>query len=313
MVNRFCYKCSDCLAVFFVEPAEAVGFAKATPAVECACGGLAELMGRVSRDNTRILSEGYACACDGRCTGARGPLCDCHCGGVNHGTGAVVPVVTDVTRKVPKALNKANAEVAKEFHEAVAAAEARIESKFGADLLARFRRGEWIDGGTYWDIRKAFRLVREAREGKVHKNRMAKLASVAELTAEEKSRLEAERVRLEAEKKAREERELAREAERKAREEEKHVAAPEGRVKFKGTVVSKKEHESPYGLVFKITVKVETPEGSWLAWGTLPSALVANRGDTIELVGTLERSKDKPYFAFFKRPTNGVVTTAVAA
>ena len=28
--------------------------------------------------------------CDGRCTGAKGPTCDCPCGGINHGTGRVV-------------------------------------------------------------------------------------------------------------------------------------------------------------------------------------------------------------------------------
>jgi len=310
MVNRFCYKCRECLAVFFIEPTEAVGFAKAPPVVECGCGARAELMGRVSPDHKRILSEGYECACDGRCTGAVGPWCTCHCGGVNHGTGAVVPVVFDVTNKIPKAQNKPNTAVANEFKAAVKAAEERIVEKFGAELLEKFRVGKWIEADTYWAIRKAYKLVREAGEAKSHKNRIAKLAKVAELSVEEKARLEAERAKLEAEKKAREERE---EAIRKARAEEKHVPAPEGRVKFTGKVVSKKEHEGPWGLVFKVTIKVETSEGTWLAWGTLPTALEAKVGDTVELVGTLTRSNDKPHFAFFKRPTNGVVTVSVAA
>jgi len=31
--------------------------------------------------------------CDGRCTQAHGPTCDCQCGGVNHGTGRTVATV----------------------------------------------------------------------------------------------------------------------------------------------------------------------------------------------------------------------------
>lgn len=57
--------------------------------------------------------------------------------------------------------------------------------------------------------------------------------------------------------------------------EERHVAAPTGKgIEFLGEIVSAKIQENQYGTTWKITVKVATPEGSWLAWGTAPSILL---------------------------------------
>jgi hypothetical protein len=100
---------------------------------------------------------------------------------------------------------------------------------------------------------------------------------------------------------------------------EVHVDAPEGRVDFTGTVVRSKVVESDYGQVTKITVKVTTDDGVWLAWGTCPRALsekVADegfadqrqcrsapklRGTTVTLRATLKRGRD-PHFAMMSRP-----------
>lgn len=51
------------------------------------------LMGRVDRN--RLFVSGLACPCDGRCTNAVGPSCDCSCGGKNHGSGRLVEIVRD--------------------------------------------------------------------------------------------------------------------------------------------------------------------------------------------------------------------------
>lgn len=40
----------------------------------------------------RLLTPEERAPCDGRCTNARGPNCDCRCGGVNHGSQRVVTV-----------------------------------------------------------------------------------------------------------------------------------------------------------------------------------------------------------------------------
>lgn len=89
---------------------------------------------------------------------------------------------------------------------------------------------------------------------------------------------------------------------------EKHVDAPEGRVVVRGKVVSTKVDEM-YGGV-KMTVKVETPAGSWLAWGTAPSAILGNglKGCEVEFTATLKRGRD-PHFAILSRPTKARIVS----
>lgn len=93
---------------------------------------------------------------------------------------------------------------------------------------------------------------------------------------------------------------------RKPKEEEKHVPAPIGRVTVRGTVVSLKDYESNYGPCYKMTVKVETSEGSWLVFVSVPSCLTVERGMTVEFKATLEHGNE-PHFAFGKRPTGARV------
>src|SRR5688500_17079190 len=50
-------------------------------------------MRRVERD--RLIHEHTAATCDERCTSARGPICNCHCGGKHHGSHRVVKVIRD--------------------------------------------------------------------------------------------------------------------------------------------------------------------------------------------------------------------------
>ncbi len=106
---------------------------------------------------------------------------------------------------------------------------------------------------------------------------------------------------------------------------ERHVAAPLGKVRVKGRIVSCKSYENAYGSQIKGVVKVETPEGSWLAFGSLAQSLLTAIynisvlpengkrsvlegavGLEVEFNATLEPGKDA-HFAFFKRPTKAVV------
>lgn len=112
---------------------------------------------------------------------------------------------------------------------------------------------------------------------------------------------------------------IAAEAQKPAPEQEKLVPAPvaPGRQTFTGTVVSAKAVDSGYGTAYKMTVKVETPEGAWLVWGTCPanvldsapchnSRCVGLRGATVKVTATLVPGRE-PHFAFMKRPVGQVL------
>ncbi len=87
--------------------------------------------------------------------------------------------------------------------------------------------------------------------------------------------------------------------------EEVKVAAPTGRIVIRGTVVSRKFHDSEWGGGTKITVKVRFGEGIWLAWGSLPAGDDCEVGSVVEFKATLEAGRE-PHFAFFKRPAKAV-------
>src|ERR1700733_4615367 len=100
--SRHFYRCADCLAVVATEEKIPVmitsncGYNANLKAVCDACGGRMEYMGETIRRSVSQQSlqklVGYKCACDGKCTNALGPSCDCVCSGENHGTGRVVAV-----------------------------------------------------------------------------------------------------------------------------------------------------------------------------------------------------------------------------
>lgn len=96
--TRHFYRCRSCCHVVAVDGKLATTWVERTGNAEittrCVCDGKLELLGRVCRKPGLVL-DGERCACDGRCTGAPGPMCDCRCGGANHGTGRVVPVLLD--------------------------------------------------------------------------------------------------------------------------------------------------------------------------------------------------------------------------
>lgn len=99
---------------------------------------------------------------------------------------------------------------------------------------------------------------------------------------------------------------------------EVHVPAPVGdaRVTFRGTVVSVRVEDDRFsldgGTTTKILVKVKTPEGVWLAWGTAPRACLEAtatdgiKGHEVEITAKLKLSND-PHFAIMNRPHGTVV------
>lgn len=94
-----------------------------------------------------------------------------------------------------------------------------------------------------------------------------------------------------------------------------HVPAPTGKQTFRGTVVSDKAMEGSYGVSIKITVKVTTPGGVWLAWGTAPALILDQarkhrrtaKGCEVEITATLKAGRE-PHFAIMGRPRGEVLT-----
>lgn len=101
-------------------------------------------------------------------------------------------------------------------------------------------------------------------------------------------------------------------------EPEKLASAPTGRVKFTGTVIKAEARDGFRGVEIKITVKVTTPAGNWLAWGTAPSGLFDRytydqlRGQQVEITATLAPGRDA-HFALMSRPRGRVCEAAAAA
>jgi hypothetical protein len=98
--------------------------------------------------------------------------------------------------------------------------------------------------------------------------------------------------------------------------EEVLVKAPTGKVTFRGTVVSWKRQEMSSFDAYKGTVKVKTPEGIWLAWGTIPASILDEsakhgpvRGCEVEITATLLAGRE-PHFAIIKRPKGKLLKPA---
>ncbi len=103
---------------------------------------------------------------------------------------------------------------------------------------------------------------------------------------------------------------------RNPRAPEATVPAPIGKQSFRGTVVSTKAYDSDYGTQIKMTVKVTTPQGVWLAWGTAPAACLADscnhgglKGCEVEIKTTLKAGRDA-HFAIMGRPRGKVLKLA---
>ncbi len=174
--RRYFVRCADCLGVWAVESE------REPLAAECGvCGGPVECMGAVARDGWAVRTV-MECPCDERCTNAKGPKCDCSCGGKNHGSHRLVPV--EYTNGKPRLTAAPDAKllaVAQEWRDNAREVRAELDaSPGGAAHRARFRDGRYVTPAEWAELRRyeaAVRLCHEARAGRTHKGRMNKLAA----------------------------------------------------------------------------------------------------------------------------------------
>jgi hypothetical protein len=181
---RYYYRCSDCLAVAVTEAripeVRPDNWSAPRPNAVCdACEGRIEYLGEAERHTLAHL-DGWRPACDGKCVGARGPSCDCKCGGENHGTGLMVPVYThsEIPRVgIPKEAAAKGSEYRALRERFRAAWDARYKSVterkryeyLGPELFRRF-----LDGQQLWKEYSAAKSLR------THTARNKKLARLIE-------------------------------------------------------------------------------------------------------------------------------------
>lgn len=137
MSNQLYYhKCNDCLTPF----------SSTERHIDlCDCMGSVTFMGLVQGD--KYVQTAQRPACDGRCTHAHGPSCDCACMGANHGTGRVV---TTVIREGKVCVVDPSKDIYDDmvrgykFREARDYAEKQYETLYGS-VKSDMNKGIWVD------------------------------------------------------------------------------------------------------------------------------------------------------------------------
>jgi hypothetical protein len=159
------YRCGDCFGNYATEALES--------GLRCDCTGQLEYLGRAK--NKRLVVDGLAIPCDARCISARGPKCECGCGGANHGNGTLVPVERDAGG-IPHVSKPAD----REKRHAIADL-FRAKLKHARDTY-RATVGE-VSGydAPAWQIREQ---LQNARKFKTQKRRLAAITAAEGLIAE---------------------------------------------------------------------------------------------------------------------------------
>jgi hypothetical protein len=188
---RHYYRCTDCLTVAATEqplPTERKNYGPETVTAECgACGGRIEYMGPVIKVRRILTDVKYLCPCDERCTGARGPDCDCQCGGANHGTGAMVRV--EITEGLPRLMVRPGARLggAKEYRALLARVMDGWNWRYRAVTVEKSKR--YLDPHEYDRYSEGqwkFKAIAKAKAMRTHKGRNRALATILkDLTGEQ--------------------------------------------------------------------------------------------------------------------------------
>ncbi len=126
------HKCNDCLTAFSSTERK-IDF--------CDCNGLVTYMGQVH--GTDYVKTEMKAACDGRCTHASGPVCDCQCGGLHHGTGKLVSTIVDQGKVKAVGLTEQDVERAHMFRKLRDYADKLYTNKYPEDNGQWLERSDW--------------------------------------------------------------------------------------------------------------------------------------------------------------------------
>ena len=164
MTGRAGLSCQRCGEWFFVL-AEDGAVTYAVHAGACPiCAGKLAYRGNVQQDGT-VTQTGQWSACDDQCTSARGVVCDCKCGGRNHGTGRMVTVTwvegratLDLNGALAASLAAKRLPEIEECERLAAELVGRLEEVY-SDVLADSRNGVWMSRDR-WERAEEWRHLR---------------------------------------------------------------------------------------------------------------------------------------------------------
>jgi hypothetical protein len=114
--------------------------------------------------------------CDGRCTHASGPHCDCACHGANHGSGKLVSVVIKEGKVCATNLSEEDVERAHVYRKMKAAAEETFNKKY-TTTLANIAQNIWVDRAEYMACVRAQAQLEKICSMRVHNNRITALVN----------------------------------------------------------------------------------------------------------------------------------------
>jgi hypothetical protein len=166
MSTLFYHKCLHCLTPF-TSTERHVDL--------CDCEGPVLLMGSVQGGS--YVQTANKPACDGRCTHASGPHCDCACGGVNHGNGKFVTVVVkegklqvvDPDHDICEDMKRGY-----KYRELCAYAEKQYDTRFAIEIADR-AVGKFVSRERFLEMRRVRAELDKVLSLKVYDKRHAAL------------------------------------------------------------------------------------------------------------------------------------------
>ena len=131
-------------------------------------------MGKIKGD--RYIKTELKCDCDDRCTSARGPDCDCKCGGENHGKSLeAYHKVILASGKIEVASNHDDCiDLGRAWQALATDGNAAYNAKY-AKLLEMKKNGEWIERKAFLEMVDSVNEYHRICAMKMYKSREKKM------------------------------------------------------------------------------------------------------------------------------------------